>query len=149
MLGVAPGAVQRVFTADPAVLAQLHVVWPLLVAMQVPNAGVFGFDGFIAATRSFAWVRNVLFAGVALLLAPGLALTASKYRTLLALWCAKAVLNAWRLATAFVLIYVQFWRKWGGRAPCDNTRARQGSGEYCGEKADGGLGSPLLQDDAR
>lgn len=150
VLGAASSAVQRAFSSDPAVQEQLRSVWPLLIVMQVPNAGVFGFDGFIAATRSFAWVRNVLIIGVTLLLGPGLVLTTSTFRTLLALWCSKASLNAWRLVTAYVLIYVQFWRRWGGQPLCEDVRRRQKQGAASeigpelGAGLDVGLESPLL-----
>jgi Na+-driven multidrug efflux pump len=143
-LGAAPTAVQGAFSTDPAVLAHLRRVWPLLCAMQVPNAGVFAYDGFIAATRSFAWARNVIGVGVVLLLAPGLALTVSTFRTLLALWCSKAALNAWRLLAAFVLIHVQFWRRWGGGSPLCCGSGTAGKEEKKGGAA---LGSPLLPHD--
>ena len=48
--------------------------------------------------RKMMAIGGVLLAGVALLFAPTLATLFSLYRTLAALWIAKAVLNAWRCA---------------------------------------------------
>ena len=117
VLGGASEPIQRVFSHDPAVLSQLDKVWVLLCVMQVPNACVFGYDGLIAATRSFEWVFANIASGVILLLAPCLVATLLHFKTLLAIWCGKAMLNAWRLGGAFFLIHVTHWKLWGPSSP--------------------------------
>ena len=92
--------------------ALLSRVWPLLCGMQVVNAAVFVYDGLIYATKSFAYVRNVMLGGCLGVFAPLLATAFVEGHTLLWIWAAKAVLNGWRLVWAVRLIHVVFRRQW-------------------------------------
>ena len=98
--------------------------------MQVPNAAVFGYDGFVVAAREFAWARNVIFSGTVLLLTPLLAVTALQWHTLLGVWVAKAALNVWRLGNSVALVHWRLWRAWGGEPPvsfpCNVTTSGDG-----------------------
>ena len=103
----------RAFTRDAATTALLATVWPLLCALQPINALVFVYDGLLYATRSFSFVRNALLLGVLLIFAP--ALTVCRIEapdSLLAIWGAKAALNAWRCLSALWRIHAQLWRTW-------------------------------------
>ena len=70
------------------------------------------YDGLLYATRSFAYVRNALAAGVLLLFAPALAVTVTYAHTLLGIWGAKVGLNGWRCLTALVRIHCVLWPRW-------------------------------------
>ena len=118
--------------ATAAVRAALVAVWPLLCAMQVPNALVFVYDGLIYATQSFAFVRNVMLVGCLAIFAPALALGFHFGHTLLWIWVAKSILNAWRCACAIWLIEIKFARRWR------RERAQQSA-------ADGSIEDPLLK----
>ena len=83
--------------------------------MQLINSLVFVYDGLIYATKSFAFVRKLMLAGALLLFAPLLAGGWVLYRTLFAVWVAKAALNAWRCAGAVWLIEVHFRPHWQGK----------------------------------
>lgn len=52
----------RVFTSDPAVLAALAGVFPLLVLMQVPNAILFVLDGVLIGASDSRFLRNSMIA---------------------------------------------------------------------------------------
>ena len=92
--------------------ALLSRVWPLLCCAQVVNSAVFVYDGLIYATKSFAYVRNLMLVGCLFVFAPLLAATFVETRTLLWIWASKAVLNSWRLVWAVRLIHVKFRREW-------------------------------------
>ena len=67
------------------------------------------------AARAFRYVRNALCAGVTLIFAPALAVAlvfAPRPHALLAIWGAKAALNAWRCLTALVYVHVISWPRW-------------------------------------
>ena len=85
--------------------AALNAVWPLLCSMQVLNAAVFVYDGLIYATHSFAYVRNLMLIGTLAIFAPSLACMFHYGHTLLWLWVAKSLLNAWRCGAAVLLIH--------------------------------------------
>jgi len=74
------------------------------------------------ATRSFAYIRDALALGTALVFAPLLALalaygSALPGGELVAIWGAKAALNTWRCATALVRIHVCLWPTWSDSEP--------------------------------
>lgn len=68
------------------------------------NAGVFVFDGLLYAGQYFAFVRNQMISGIALIFAPALAAGLWTHQGLFGVWLAKALLNAWRLSLAVVLV---------------------------------------------
>jgi len=90
----------------------LHSVWWLISLMQVTNSIVFTYDGLLAAASQFAFVRNAISFGVVVLFAPTLAAGQYVYRTLLAVWVAKSVLNLWRFASSVVRINICLWPQW-------------------------------------
>ena len=65
--GVALGAliaagepvVPHLFSGDPHVIAQAHVVWPWFAAMQPAAAIVFALDGVLIGAGDLAFLRNV------------------------------------------------------------------------------------------
>ena len=106
-------------TAD-SVLAQLTVLWPLICGMQTVNAAVFVLDGFVYATQSFTFIRNLMMCAVFAWFVPSLLIgTTSEWflpHTLLSIWIAKAGLNLLRLLGALWLMYVYYERKWRGES---------------------------------
>ena len=98
--------------------AALNAVWPLLCSMQVLNAAVFVYDGLIYATQSFAYVRNLMLIGTLAIFAPSLACMFHFGHTLLWLWVAKSLLNAWRCGAAVLLIHCRVLGGGGKRWEC-------------------------------
>ena len=101
--------IPTVFTADAAAREMLATsgVWTILVAAQPINAAVFVYDGFIYASHSFSYVRQVMIAGVGLVFLPTLYLANRPTATLCGIWTAKLALNAWRLVC--LMARVHFW----------------------------------------
>ncbi len=101
--------IPTVFTADAAAREALATsgVWTILVAAQPINAAVFVYDGFIYASHSFSYVRQVMIAGVGLVFLPTLYLANRPTATLRGIWTAKLALNAWRLVC--LVARVHFW----------------------------------------
>ena len=101
--------IPTVFTADAAARETLATsgVWTILVAAQPINAALFVYDGFIYASHSFSYVRQVMIAGVGLVFLPTLYLANRPTATLRGIWTAKLALNAWRLVC--LVARVHFW----------------------------------------
>ncbi len=97
-------------------------LWLLLCVLQPVNALVFVYDGLLYAVRAFRFVRNALVFGVLLSFAPGL--VAAKViapSSLIAIWIAKAALNACRCASALIYIHAVEWPHWV-KSPTDQPR---------------------------
>jgi putative MATE family efflux protein len=78
-------AVPRLFTSDPAVVHNAHVIWPLFALMMPANGAVFALDGILIGagdTRFLMW---------------GMLLAAAVYipLALLALWNDWGILGVW------------------------------------------------------
>ncbi len=88
----------NVFTRDEATKTALRAsgVWDVLVLAQPVNAACFVYDGFIYATHSFSYAREVMSTGVGLVFLPTLFLANRPRVSLRGVWTAKAALNAWR-----------------------------------------------------
>ena len=96
--------------------ALLVMLWPLICSMQVINAAVFVLDGFVYATQSFVFIRNLMLASVLLWFFPALAIGQSMFNhSLLAVWVAKAGLNGLRCVGACWLMFVSFPKQWNRR----------------------------------
>jgi hypothetical protein len=95
------------FTGNAETREALRGVWTILVVAQPINAAVFVYDGFIYASHSFAYVRQVMIAGVGLIFLPTLYLANRPTVTLRGIWIAKLALNAWRLVC--LAVRVHFW----------------------------------------
>ena len=93
-------AIPSVFTRDAKTKEALlgSGVWRVLVLAQPINAAVFVYDGFIYATHSFSFVREVMATGVGLVFLPTLYLANRPLVSLKGIWTAKLALNAWRVA---------------------------------------------------
>jgi putative MATE family efflux protein len=59
VLGAGYAVIPQVFTSDPAVVAQAHVLWPWLVAMMPLNGWVFALDGILFGAGDLRFMRNV------------------------------------------------------------------------------------------
>lgn len=97
------------------VSAKLMTLWPLLCGMQIINSSVFVLDGFVYATQSFSFIRNLMIIGVVGWFAPAMLVstfTDFVPHTLLAVWISKAGLNLIRAVGALWLMYVSFPRVW-------------------------------------
>jgi len=92
-------AIPSVFTRDAKTKEALlgSGVWRVLVLAQPLNAACFVYDGFIYATQSFSFVREVMATGVGLVFLPTLYLANRPRVTLKGIWTAKLALNAWRV----------------------------------------------------
>ena len=80
--------------------------------MQAINSLVFVYDGIIYATKSFAYVRNLMMFGSLVIFFPMLIGGFLIYKTLLAILVAKSCLNLVRCLGAIWLIEFHFRRKW-------------------------------------
>jgi putative MATE family efflux protein len=52
----------RIFTSDPAVLAAVASIFPLLALMQIPNALLFVLDGLLIGASDMAFIRDSMVA---------------------------------------------------------------------------------------
>jgi len=52
-------AIPRLFTADPAVLAQAHVAWPWFALMQPAAGVVFALDGVLVGAGDVGFMRTI------------------------------------------------------------------------------------------
>ena len=104
----------RLFNLGSTSQDLLLSLWPLLCCMQVVNAAVFVFDGFIYAVQAFRFVRNLMILGCLGVFGPTMAVAMAihKWRSLLAIWVAKTGLNVVRALGAFWLLYWRLPRKW-------------------------------------
>ena len=101
---------------DAAAAAALASVWPLLCAMQLPNAMVWVWDGVMYASNdSLPYIRNALAVGALGVFAPALWCALVFDPSLRTVWLAKALLNAWRAATAGWRVHAQLWPTWNAR----------------------------------
>lgn len=100
--------VPRLFTSDPAVIAQAHLAWPWFVAMQPFGGVLFAIDGILVGAGDVAFMRNSAIAGALLGFVP---ITYAAYALDLGLG------GVWAGLTAFVLIRLAagVWRLAGGR----------------------------------
>jgi Na+-driven multidrug efflux pump len=55
-------ALPRIFTNDPAVLAAIASIFPLLAIMQIPNAVLFVLDGLLIGASDMVFIRNSMVA---------------------------------------------------------------------------------------
>ncbi|MBA3261484.1 MAG: MATE family efflux transporter [Thermoleophilaceae bacterium] len=108
----------RVFTSDPAVIDELHKIWPLFALMQPVNGAVFALDGILIGagdTRFLMWGMLV----ASLLVFVPVAIASLAFELGIAgVWCGLLGLIAVRLGTCG-------WRFRGRRwAIVGATRAR-------------------------
>ena len=104
--------VPRIFTADDAVVAAAHEIWPLFALMQPLAALVFALDGILIGAGDTRFLAVAMVASLAVY-AP-LALLAGDLR---ALWAALLVLMAARLATTGARFAGRRWAVTGAPAP--------------------------------
>jgi len=118
----------NVFTRDEATRTALRAsgVWDVLVLAQPINAACFVYDGFVYATHSFSYAREVMSTGVGLVFLPTLFLANRPEVSLRGVWTAKAALNAWRAA----------WLAGRVHAWLPRQRAREDEGEEESESDD-------------
>lgn len=69
-LALGAGVLPHVFTDDPAVIAQVALMWPLFVLMQPANAVVFALDGVLIGAGDTAYLKWAMLASVALVFVP-------------------------------------------------------------------------------
>jgi Na+-driven multidrug efflux pump len=95
LIGAGATVIPRLFSGDPHVLSQAHVVWPWFAAMQPLAAVVFALDGVLIGAGDLAYLRN-------------LTLVAGFAGFLPAIWLALAfgwgLTGIWAGLTLFVLI---------------------------------------------
>ncbi len=61
LLALGAGAIPRLFTPDPAVLAAIRPVWPVVVLATPANALVFVWDGIFMAAERFRFLAATTF----------------------------------------------------------------------------------------
>ncbi|HEV2634624.1 MAG TPA: MATE family efflux transporter [Actinocrinis sp.] len=101
-------AVPSVFTSDPAIIAQTHVLWPWLLLM-LPFGGVlFALDGVLFGSGDFAFMRTVTLLAALLGYVPV---------ALAALFLHWGLGGVWAGLATFILIrfVAMGWRTRGGR----------------------------------
>ena len=113
VFAVLAGPIQRVFTQDPHVLAEMRVPWLLLIAMIVVGGVVFALDGVLLGAADAAFLRNLTIASV---------LGAFLPLTLLSVQFGWGLTGIWagHLASVLLRLAGVVWRfrsgKWTGRA---------------------------------
>jgi putative MATE family efflux protein len=87
--------IPRVFTSEPTVIAQAHVLWPWFIAM-LPTAGiVFALDGVLIGAGDVAFLRTITVIGAVFVFAP-LNVAALRWH-----W---GIGGVWAGLTAFILV---------------------------------------------
>ena len=91
--------IPNLYTRDEATKSALlsSGVWRVLVIAQPVNAACFVYDGFIYATHSFEYIREVMASGVGLVFLPALFFANRPTASLRGIWTAKLALNVWRV----------------------------------------------------
>lgn len=100
--------IPSLFTRDEATKSALlsSGVWRVLVVAQPVNAACFVYDGFIYATQSFTYIREVMASGVGLVFLPALFFANRPTASLRGIWTAKLALNIWRVVWLAARVHV-------------------------------------------
>ncbi len=88
----------RIFTDDPAVIAQVGLMWPLFALMQPANAVVFALDGVLIGAGDTAYLKWAMLASVVLVFLPLAVATPILDWGIRGIWWALIALIAARLA---------------------------------------------------
>jgi putative MATE family efflux protein len=120
VLGAGYELIPRIFTADPAVLHQAHVLWPWLVVMMPAAGWVFALDGILFGAGDLRFLRDVSVAGALAGFVPLSLATAEFGLGLGGIWAGLTMFVAIRLALGWIR-----WRggRWlvGGTAMVDEA----------------------------
>jgi Na+-driven multidrug efflux pump len=100
--------VPQIFTSDPAVLHQAHVLWPWFIGMQPAAGVVFALDGVLIGAGDVAFLRTITIIAGVFAFAP-LNLAALRWH-----WGLGGV---WAGLTAFIVVRLvgMLWRTHGER----------------------------------
>ncbi|GJP81135.1 hypothetical protein CLOP_g11314 [Closterium sp. NIES-67] len=96
------------FTFDEGTKRELRGAWLYLALIQPLNSIVFVYDGLIYAAQAFSYMAACLSIGFVGLFLPFIALAYFYFKTLVAAWGAKGVLNAVRFVVAGYKIHFDF-----------------------------------------
>ncbi|CAI5479954.1 unnamed protein product [Closterium sp. Yama58-4] len=96
------------FTFDEGTKQELRGAWLYLALIQPLNSIVFVYDGLIYAAQAFSYMAAFLTIGFFALFLPCIALAHFYFKTLVAAWGAKGVLNAVRFFVAGYKIHFDF-----------------------------------------
>jgi putative MATE family efflux protein len=107
VLGAGYRLIPRIFTTDPAVLHQAHVLWPWLVAMMPAAGWVFALDGVLFGAGDMQFLRNVSIIGALCGFVPLSLATGAFDLGLGGVWAGLAAFVALRLVIG--------WARWRGR----------------------------------
>jgi putative MATE family efflux protein len=99
--------IPRIFTSDPAVIEQAHVLWPWLVAMMPAAGWVFALDGVLFGAGDLRFLRNVTAVGALGGFVPLSLATAAFGFGLGGIWAGLAAFIAIRTGLG--------WARWRGR----------------------------------
>ena len=108
-------AARKLFVGDELTNYYLGKTWMLVTFAQPVNAVVFVLDGLMYATKSFAFAREVMVAGVGVVFLPTVLSATlindgnsnSGAKVIARVWTAKLALNVWRML--FLSGRVFFW----------------------------------------
>lgn len=108
-------AARKLFVGDEQTNYYLGKTWMLVTFAQPVNAVVFVLDGLMYATKSFAFAREVMVAGVGVVFLPTVLSATlindgnsnSGAKVIARVWTAKLALNVWRML--FLSGRVFFW----------------------------------------
>lgn len=97
------GPFPQIFTDDPAVIAQVGLMWTLFALMQPANAVVFALDGILIGAGDTAYLKWAMLASVGLVFLPLAVATSTLdwgiqgiWWALVALIVARLAFNSWR-----------------------------------------------------
>jgi putative MATE family efflux protein len=108
VLGAGYDLIPRIFTSDPAVIHQCHVLWPWLAGMMPAAGWVFALDGVLFGAGDLRFLRDVSVAGALAGFVPLTLATAEFGLGMGGIWAGLAAFVALRLVLG--------WLRWrGGR----------------------------------
>ena len=138
-------AARKLFVGDELTNYYLGKTWMLVTFAQPVNAVVFVLDGLMYATKSFAFAREVMVAGVGVVFLPTILSATlindgnsnSGAKVIARVWTAKLALNVWRML--FLSGRVFFWiLKEEDRSDEEGEEEEEEEGENEGETSGSG-----------
>jgi putative MATE family efflux protein len=106
-------AIPRLFSGDPAVLSQAHVVWPWFAAMQPAAGVVFALDGVLIGAGDIRFLRTITILAAACGFLPMVWLTyALRHEVgwgLAGVWCGLTLFIGIRLAGMLARVWRGRW----------------------------------------
>ncbi|HEY6377588.1 MAG TPA: MATE family efflux transporter, partial [Candidatus Dormibacteraeota bacterium] len=108
--------IPRLFVSDPAVLSQIHDVWPLLALMQPAAGAVFALDGILIGAGDTAFLARVTTMAGFLFYTPLALLAGALGLGIVGIWAGLTVFVLVRLVTCVARLRGERWWHAGRRS---------------------------------